>query len=782
MTGESNPPLLYSTNSTRLRQRDSQSRLPPKHTFKDQSLQQGQKYWLEWGPSLLRGLDKQYEDLMKLDGNPGFPGETLHGMAVTHLASKSRRASYHANVDRALMYMTAAALEGFYVAQGVCERLHKGLGRELPESVDGATRLQWLYNAAKTGSLLAGEVLMGVDRELWVSTCSEFRGNGGYNSEYARTIKTQVGLLEESRLADIMEKHDINDYIIDVRGNRLLHLSAMVGNIKATQTLLSLSTTDVNARNDTNQTPLLLACKAGHARVVELLVDNGADASILPDDPFSVSPLHWLFTFPSDEIPDTGRMLLKANAQLNHRTTPRKIKALYGGGWEYPYGQIQAWHFPFEWPYGTALHWAVFAGCREAVDALCGMGADVDAVDLDGEFAMTPLCLAANCADVGVVELLLRRGASPCKTDGKGRGPLHFLSEDVASLRRESAGWRGMRDWVLCGTSGEHRVKVDGVVRLLLEAGCDIEGTMIWGKDFPLTPLGYATGRKTTMDANVTLSLVESGAKIDVPLPTERSLLQEWAVVNPGDLVYPDVYTTVLTTLIEKSGVGVLEHRDPLGYTFLGDLMGNGWLSVETLCQVVECYRAAGGPLEGLNSQDKNGYTALHGALRRYQSKFKNAPLVQLVEALWKWGTDLTVVSHDHLNALHILGQNDWLDDLPALHCLQLFKEKIPTEQFVRMVGQRDSYGHTPLMFMAKSAKPECVRFLVEEGVNTDALCATWSQQDWTALDFALNEAERYRRWFLVEVHAYEALRDGVHNYTLKAQSRSDDLKGPSTA
>lgn len=729
----------------------------------------------------MRELDKQYDDLVKQGGDPRFPGETLHGMAIAHLSSESGKALHRANVDKALVYMVASALEGFYVAQGICERLHRGLGRTLPDGIDETVRSQWLYNAASTGSLLASEMLMQSDRNLWAAARLEFRRNGGYNDAHTRTVKAQGKLLEECHLAGIMKEHNINDYVVDIRGNRLLHLASMVGNVEATRSLLSLESANVNVRNDTGETPLLLACKAGHTGVVKLLVDSGADASIVSGGHFSVGPLHWLFNFEADEIPDIGRILVqKANAPINHRTTPFKVKALVGGAFEYPYGQIQAWHFPFEWPYGTALHWAIFSRSHAAIDILCEMGADVDALDLeDSDISQAPLSMAANRVDVQMVEHLLKKGASPTKLDRKDRNPLHFLSEDIGSGSRGLLGWRGLRDWILCGTSAEHRLKVDGVVKLLLEAGCDPEGVTIWNKDFPLTPLADAT-EKATMDANVTLSLVESGAKIDVPLYTGRSLLQAWAAVDPARLVYPDVHTTVLTTLIAKSSIEVLKHRDPLGRTFLRDIMANGWLPFQMVYEIVECYRVSGYPLDLLNSQDKRGYTALHATISNYRSKYKEAPVVQLVEALWVWGADLTAVSHDSLNPLHILGQNDWLGDLMTLHCLQLFKKNVPTQQFAKMVDQQDNFGHTPLMFMAKAAKIECVKWLVEEGVNTEALCTDWSHQDWTALDFVLHEAERYRRWFLVGVHVHETMRSEVHSYAWKAQSRSDDLQGSS--
>lgn len=767
---------------SRRHQKDSQRQLTTEPSVKDPGSQQGTRYWLKLDLRRLQKLDEQYDSLVRQGEDPMFPGETLHGMAIAYLSSEPGRGTHKENIDKALMYMRASALEGFYPAQGICERLHRGLGRTLPDDIDEKTRSQWLYNAASTGSLLANEILMKSDRNLYTSARSEFRKNGGYNDTHTRTVQVQAKLLEDPHLADIIEKQDINNYVVDTRGNRMLHLASMVGSIEATRSLLSLKSIDVNIRNDIGETPLLLACKSGHAGIVKLLVDSDADASIFSNDSFSVGPLHWLFNFETDEIPDIGRMLvLKANASINHRVTPRKSKVLIGTGHHYRYGQIQTWHFPFEWPYGTTLHWATFSGSQAAIDVLCELGADIDALDLQvSDYALTPLSMAANRVDVKMVEYLLKKGACPTKTDQKGRSPLHFLSEDIHCWRWGLLGWRGLRDWVLCGTSAEHRLKVDSIVKLLLEAGCDIEGTGLWGRDFPLTPLAYTTGRKLVLDANVALSLIESGAKIDVPISTERSLLQEWAVVNPGSLVYSDNHTAILTTLIAKSGTKVLKHRDPLGYTFLGDIMRNPWLSFQTVCQAVECYKAAGCSLDDLNSQDKNGYTPLHSALNRYRSKFKQVTLVQVIETLWSWGVDLTATSNNKQNALHLLGQNERLDDLSSLRCLQLFKEKIPTPQFVKMIGQQNNYGWTPLMFMAKFAKLECVKWFVEEGVNTEELCTSHSELNWTALDFVLHEAERYRRWFLFEMHLYETNTIVAHGYLWSAQHRSDDLKGSS--
>jgi Ankyrin repeats (3 copies) len=63
-------------------------------------------------------------------------------------------------------------------------------------------------------------------------------------------------------------------------GNTLLHASALYDDVKMASYLIRRGLVDVNARNDLGETALLIACKYNSYYVLDLLLANGADASM----------------------------------------------------------------------------------------------------------------------------------------------------------------------------------------------------------------------------------------------------------------------------------------------------------------------------------------------------------------------------------------------------------------------------------------------------------------------------------------------------------------------
>ncbi|RYP83370.1 hypothetical protein DL770_005390 [Monosporascus sp. CRB-9-2] len=79
----------------------------------------------------------------------------------------------------------------------------------------------------------------------------------------------------------------------DVGGNNtLLHAACLFGHLDAVNQLLTEDWINIDAQNQNGDTPLLLACQAGRADIVQTLLQSGADASILNQD--GESGLHWL--------------------------------------------------------------------------------------------------------------------------------------------------------------------------------------------------------------------------------------------------------------------------------------------------------------------------------------------------------------------------------------------------------------------------------------------------------------------------------------------------------
>ncbi len=68
---------------------------------------------------------------------------------------------------------------------------------------------------------------------------------------------------------------------IDAEGMTPLHMACICGNLETAAVLLSLEGTLINAINISGQTPLHLAVSHGHEDTVRMLLQHGADSSLL---------------------------------------------------------------------------------------------------------------------------------------------------------------------------------------------------------------------------------------------------------------------------------------------------------------------------------------------------------------------------------------------------------------------------------------------------------------------------------------------------------------------
>lgn len=161
----------------------------------------------------------------------------------------------------------------------------------------------------KAGSRVAGARLYRLNEEQWKQTlCTvrqSYRGIGG-----------------DSWYLGPHESH--------WHGPSGLWYFSATGNDREVRRLLSENSQTVNTPFVDGETALLAACRSGHADVVHLLLENGANASLM--DGRGITPLHFLSSFDSREIIATvASALVNRNGSLEawayHRTS-----MLYSGG------------------------------------------------------------------------------------------------------------------------------------------------------------------------------------------------------------------------------------------------------------------------------------------------------------------------------------------------------------------------------------------------------------------------------------------------------------------
>lgn len=148
-------------------------------------------------------------------------------------------------------------------------------------------------------------------------------------------------------IKNLTNLNDKAGFKVNRRGDRILHMAASCGQSQAIEALLdNFPAFTVNQLNDVGETPLLSACRSGQKRVVEVLIQRGADPTIVTTS--KESPLHWLISFTEEEIEDVGQALIAKDAEIDLLSL-RPLK----------YGDFQSGIDADKLPPGTPLTWAV---------------------------------------------------------------------------------------------------------------------------------------------------------------------------------------------------------------------------------------------------------------------------------------------------------------------------------------------------------------------------------------------------------------------------------------
>ena len=208
-------------------------------------------------------------------------------------------------------------------------------------------------------------------------------------------------------------------------------LASEIGDNKKLEQLLATQNPEVNYRNDSKETPLLLACKFDHLSCCSLLLDAGANVD--QSDCVGNSPLH----FARDHKIVARLLTLGADAaakNINGRTplheaaiwgTTEILKAILHEFIDRKFSVDVADDQGF-----TPLHLAVFSEVKEnileKISLLVSAGAEVDKPNLHGFTPMRLACTNYNLKASTVLHLL-RCGASPHVIDEYGNTCLHAI-------------------------------------------------------------------------------------------------------------------------------------------------------------------------------------------------------------------------------------------------------------------------------------------------------------------------------------------------------------------
>ena len=192
-----------------------------------------------------------------------------------------------------------------------------------------------------------------------------------------------------------------------------LYYAAMLGFRDLAKHLIAKHPEYINAKGGSEVTPMHVAARQGHADVLSLLLDRGADVDVRGDS--DVTPLYRASRFGKQEA---GQVLLDCGADINaggnECQTPLS-GALFKGRFEFARVLIQRGakiNFHNKSTGKTPLHLAAERASTQAVRLLLEHGADVNARDKHGLY---PSQLTRQQE---IVELLSKYGAGSAEYAG----------------------------------------------------------------------------------------------------------------------------------------------------------------------------------------------------------------------------------------------------------------------------------------------------------------------------------------------------------------------------
>jgi ankyrin repeat protein len=413
----------------------------------------------------------------------------------------------------------------------------------------------------------------------------------------ATTARAEVRLVDAVKKADkaavrvlLQQRVDVNAPEPD--GTTALHWAARVDDLE-TANLLIRAGANVKAANRYGVTPLSLACINGNAALIDLLLKAGAD-------PNSASPEGEtaLMTAARTGKVDAVKVLLVHGADVNAKES---------------------------WRGQTALMWAAAEGHPDVIRALIERGADIHARSNGG---FTPVLFAAREGQIGAARALLDAGAGmneslPVNTRRRGG-----LADGTAETPEA-----GLNAFLLATGNAHYELAA-----LLLDAGADpnaapqgwtalhqvtwVRKAGIGGSNNPAPP-----GSGSMDSLTFVRKLVAGGAKVNAQV-TKRPNMGVTGLNSIGATPFLLAARTadfeLMSLLAELGADPKMPNED--GSTPLMVAAGLGTSSPGedpgTEPEILEAVKVALELGNDINAVDKNGETAMHGAV------YKHAPSV----------------------------------------------------------------------------------------------------------------------------------------------------------
>src|SRR6266850_1976777 len=404
----------------------------------------------------------------------------------------------------------------------------------------------------------------------------------------------EVRLVEAVKKADKAAVRTLLQQRVDVNaaepdGTTALHWAARADDLETTD-LLIRGGANVKAANRYGVTPLSLACINGNAALIEMLLKAGADANSASPEGETA-----LMTAARTGRLDAVKVLLARGASVNARES---------------------------WRGQTALMWAAAEGHPDVIRALIERGADIHARSNGG---FTPFLFAAREGQIGAVRTLLDAGAGmneslPVNTRRRGG-----LADGTAETPQV-----GLNAFLLASGNAHYELAA-----LLLDQGADPNAApqgwtalhqVSWvrkaGVGGSNNPAPQGSGNMDSLE--FVRKLVAHGANVNARATRQVNMgvtIRFHSLGATPFLLAARTADVQLMRLLLELGADPLQPNED-GTTPLMAAAGVGTNSPleepGTEPEVMEAVKLVLGRGGDINTVDKNGDTAIHGAAHKH--------------------------------------------------------------------------------------------------------------------------------------------------------------------
>ncbi|KAI0096405.1 hypothetical protein GGR51DRAFT_568369 [Nemania sp. FL0031] len=275
-----------------------------------------------------------------------------------------------------------------------------------------------------------------------------------YKSEMPPNMLYAFAELDYSQLISTVVRDDPVIHVYEEEFEYPLFAALHLGHRKAVDALLQIGEFQADTESTLRHTPVTRAIKERHKRVVEMLLNNGADLDLRHTN--SETPLLYATYLLYLEM---VKLLLDKGAQTDLRNnsgeTPLLRATRLGNEAIAKHLSAGAHVNVYDNTGMTPLLFASKHGTRETVKILLDWGAQLDVSNIDG---MTPLLFAIEHGSGEIMKLLLDRGSKLDISDGDGMTPLLFAAKHGSKETVKILLNRGAKLDMDCGfASGQRR-------------------------------------------------------------------------------------------------------------------------------------------------------------------------------------------------------------------------------------------------------------------------------------------------------------------------------------